>query len=224
VISFTAEYTHRGSVRNLLGENPDPELLRSLSNETQVTAETPPTFLFHTGEDHGVRVQNSLAFYAALVEHGVPAELHVYQNGPHGVGLAPGDPVLSTWKERLAAWLQVNGFLAATKRAEVSGTVALDGEPFRWGTIAFVPRDAKLPTAFALVANGRYSFSKSSAPAIGRYDVILHDLGGIEPRPTLEDARQVGPPGPAGPASLSVEVKHEANVFHLDLQSRAAPE
>jgi len=81
VISLTADFSHRGSARNLLGDNPDPELLKSLSNETQVSDQTPPTFLFHTGEDKGVPVQNSLVYYRALVEHGVPAELHVYQNG-----------------------------------------------------------------------------------------------------------------------------------------------
>ena len=89
VISFTAPFAHRGSVRNLLGENPDPQLLHALSNETKVNARTKTrTFLFHTAEDTGVSAQNSLAYYQALLEHKIPAELHVYQNGPHGVGLA----------------------------------------------------------------------------------------------------------------------------------------
>jgi len=88
VIMFGEKYTHYGSQRNLLGDNPDPELLRSLSNEKQVTAQTPPTFLFHTDEDKGVPPENSVAFYLALRRHGVPAELHIYRQGRHGLGLA----------------------------------------------------------------------------------------------------------------------------------------
>ncbi|HTQ52966.1 MAG TPA: alpha/beta hydrolase [Bryobacteraceae bacterium] len=111
VISFTTPYTHRGSLRNLLGDNPDPKLVASLSNETQVTANTPPTFLFHTDEDHGVPAENSVLFYLALRRAGVPAELHVYARGPHGVGLASTDAVLSTWSARLKDWLEIRGLL-----------------------------------------------------------------------------------------------------------------
>ena len=113
VISFTTEYTHRGSLRNLLGENPDPKLVESLSNEKQVTPQTPPTFLFHTNEDTGVPAENSVLFYLALRKAKVPAEIHVFERGPHGVGLAPLDEVLSGWSGRLAAWFQTRGLLAA---------------------------------------------------------------------------------------------------------------
>ena len=112
VISFTTPYAHAGSRRNLLGENPDPSLAESLSNEKQVTARTPPAFLFHTDEDKGVPAENSVLFYLALRKAGVPAELHVYQRGKHGVGLAQSDPVLSTWPDRLAGWLRIRGLLA----------------------------------------------------------------------------------------------------------------
>ncbi|MFN7997306.1 MAG: alpha/beta hydrolase [Bryobacteraceae bacterium] len=111
VISFTTPYTHRGSLRNLLGDNPDAKLVASLSNETQVTAQTPPTFLFHTDEDKGVPPENSILFYLALRKAGVPAELHIYQRGPHGVGLAPTDAVLVTWTQRLKDWLDIRGLL-----------------------------------------------------------------------------------------------------------------
>jgi hippurate hydrolase len=117
VISFTAEYTHDGSRKNLLGPEPDPKLLEDLSNEKQVTPQTPPTFLFHTDEDKGVPPENSLAFYLALRKAGVPAELHVYQKGPHGVGLARGDEVLSSWAGRLADWLKSRGLLAGDRPA-----------------------------------------------------------------------------------------------------------
>ena len=115
VISF-GEFGHQGSKRYLLGDNPDPKLVASLSNETQVTARTPPTFLFHTTTDAAVPVENSVMFYAALRKAGVPAELHIYERGPHGVGLAPTDEVLSSWPARLADWLRVHGLLNAAAR------------------------------------------------------------------------------------------------------------
>jgi acetyl esterase/lipase len=113
VISFTAEYSHRGSRKNLLGDAPDPALVENLSNEKQVTPQTPPTFLLHTDEDSGVPPENSVAFYLALRKAGVPAELHIYQRGQHGVGLALNDPILSSWPGRLADWMRVRGLLPA---------------------------------------------------------------------------------------------------------------
>jgi len=111
VISFTTPYTHRGSLRNLLGDNPDPKLAASLSNETQVTAETSPTFLFHTSTDSGVPAENSVLFYLALRKAGVPAEMHIYERGPHGVGLAQSDPILATWPSRLADWMKLHAWM-----------------------------------------------------------------------------------------------------------------
>jgi acetyl esterase/lipase len=111
VIMLNSAYTHLGSQRNLLGNEPDPALLEFLSSEKQVTAKTPPTFLFHTTEDSGVPVENSVQFYLALRKAGVPAEMHLYERGHHGVGLASGDPVLATWAGRLADWLKVRGIL-----------------------------------------------------------------------------------------------------------------
>jgi len=111
VIQFNSEYTHRGSQDNLLGKEPDIQLVESLSNEKQVTPQTPPTFLFHTNEDRGVPAENSIAFYLALRKAGVPAELHIYERGNHGVGLAAKDPILATWAGRLADWLKIHGLL-----------------------------------------------------------------------------------------------------------------
>ena len=111
VISFTDDFTHTGSRRNLLGDNPDADLVRSLSNHLQVTQETPPTFLFHTDADTGVPPANSLAFYEALHTAGVPAELHIYQTGGHGVGLATDIPGTRDWPDRCRAWLQTRGLL-----------------------------------------------------------------------------------------------------------------
>jgi dipeptidyl aminopeptidase/acylaminoacyl peptidase len=114
VISFDPAITHGGSRRNLLGENPDPALVTALSNDLQVTAETPATFIFHTTADTAVPVENSIRFYLALRAAKIPAEMHVFENGPHGVGLALWDPALSTWPTLLANWLRGRGLLSKT--------------------------------------------------------------------------------------------------------------
>jgi acetyl esterase/lipase len=114
VIRMGEDSTHRGSQRNLLGDNPSPELVSRLSTEKQVTARTPPTFIFQTDADTAVPAENAVSFYLALRKAGVPAELHVYEKGQHGVGLAPQDRELSTWPDRLLGWLRVNGWLRTT--------------------------------------------------------------------------------------------------------------
>ena len=115
VISFVA-YTHKGSKDSLLGPNADQKLVESMSSELAVTAQTPPTFLFHTTTDATVPVENSVLFYMALRKAGVPAELHIYERGPHGVGLAPTDEALSSWPARLSDWLRVRGLLNSAAR------------------------------------------------------------------------------------------------------------
>lgn len=111
VISFAPEITHRGSVRNLLGENPTKAQIDDLSNELHVTAQTPPAFLFHTNADSGVSAENSVRFYLALRAAKVPAEMHIFEKGPHGVGLALGDPALGEWPVLLANWMRGRGLL-----------------------------------------------------------------------------------------------------------------
>ena len=109
VISMTEAWTHQGSKNNLLGANPELALARSVSGELSVTKQTPPTFLFHTNADTVVPAENSVAYYLALRKAGVPAELHVFERGPHGVGLANDDAALSEWSKLLANWLRVHG-------------------------------------------------------------------------------------------------------------------
>ncbi len=106
VITLEEPFVNTGSRKNLLDENPDENLLKALSAHLRVSKSTPPTFLFHTGDDSAVAVENALFFYTALRQNGVPAELHIYENGRHGVGLAPDDPILSSWGARLEDWLQ----------------------------------------------------------------------------------------------------------------------
>ena len=111
VISFTTPYTHGGSRKNLLGDNPDAKLVESMSSELQVTAETPPTFLFHTNADTGVPPENSVLFYMALRKAKIPAEMHIYEQGPHGVGLGRKVPAVASWPDLCQAWLRGRGLL-----------------------------------------------------------------------------------------------------------------
>jgi acetyl esterase/lipase len=116
VITMTDPYTHQGSRRNLLGANPGAKLIDEMSNEKQVTAKTPPTFLAHTSEDAAVPPQNSVRFYEALIKNKVPAELHIYEKGPHGLGMdRRPDLPFSSWPKRCAAWLDGRGILAKSK-------------------------------------------------------------------------------------------------------------
>jgi len=169
VASFDPSITHKGSVKNLLADKADdPALLKLLSNELQVTPQSPPGFLFHTTEDKAVPVENSLRMYEALKKNGVACELHVYQNGVHGVGLMTGDPVLGTWPGHLAAWLRDNGFLAAKiERAAVEGNVTINGKPASWATLCFTPDDPNLPVVTARVRNGKFSLPAGTGPSTG---------------------------------------------------------
>jgi acetyl esterase/lipase len=113
VIALGEPFTHLGSQRNLLGEPADANLVRQLSNEKQVTRDCPPTFLFHTDSDRVVSPRNSVDFYLALQQAAVPAELHIYQNGPHGVGLARSLPGTGSWPDRCVDWLRNRGVMTA---------------------------------------------------------------------------------------------------------------
>ncbi len=108
------ELTHQGSKLNLLDKGPSPELVKLYSNELQVTKDTPPTFLVHAMTDTAVPVENSLMFAVALRKAKVPFEMHIYEQGPHGFGLAPTNAVLATWTDRCADWLRLRKF-ARTK-------------------------------------------------------------------------------------------------------------
>lgn len=107
------EFTHAGSRHNLLGPEPSSEAIRLLSNELQVTASTPPCFVWHTWDDAAVPVENALQFAAALRKARVPFDLHVYQRGPHGIGLGKDefDPARRhPWTYDCAYFLKTRGF------------------------------------------------------------------------------------------------------------------
>jgi len=112
------EYTHSGSKDNLLGKDPSPELVRNLSNELQVTKDTPPCFIWHTDEDKAVPVENALLFAEALRKAGVPFDLHIYEKGQHGIGLGSRtfDPAKwHPWTRDLVFWLEAQGFCSSTR-------------------------------------------------------------------------------------------------------------
>lgn len=214
VISMTQDFGHPGSKKNLLGENPGDELAKLMSNELQVSGRTPPTFIFHTGDDTGVPVENALAFYAACRKHKVPVELHVYEFGPHGVGLAPGDAALNTWKDHVHDWLRNSGLLADVERTPVSGVVTLNGQPIAWGQVRLTPKDStNLPSAFAMIHNGKYSISKERGPSSGKYVVDVVNQGNIIAQPTVEDAKSVGKLG-----TLVIEFNGDAVTWDFDLK------
>jgi len=97
---------------SLLGENPSPELIEDMSPDKHVTARTPPYFLYATTTDQSVPVLSSVEFYTALVRAGVPAEMHIFEQGPHGTALGQAYPALSAWPELLENWLRLNGWIA----------------------------------------------------------------------------------------------------------------
>lgn len=113
VIQLSGPYAHRGSRDQLLGPNAPEELALALSNDRNVTSNTPPCFLWHTVEDRGVPPENSVAFAEALRRAGVPFELHLFEKGPHGMGLGTRewDPARRhPWTVACAAWLKQHGF------------------------------------------------------------------------------------------------------------------
>ncbi|GAB2840334.1 hypothetical protein GCM10027277_04100 [Pseudoduganella ginsengisoli] len=113
VITMEGAAAHAGSRKALLGDKPSPELMRRMSLETRVTSATPPALLIHTQGDTGVPPDNSIAFYQALTRAKVPAELHIFEQGGHGVGMADGLGTTSAWPKRAEEWLRMRGLLGS---------------------------------------------------------------------------------------------------------------
>jgi len=111
VITLSGPLANSGSRESLLGKSPSPELVDALSTHLRVTDRTPPTFLVHGGTDTTVPADNSILFYSALRRSGVPAEMHLYQEGPHGIGLRPGFGPMSGWPDHCAEWMKARGLL-----------------------------------------------------------------------------------------------------------------
>lgn len=106
VITMDTVFTHKGSRQNLIGKKPDEVLVKLYSNELQVTAKTPPTFLFHAEDDKVVPIQNSFLFVEALKANKVPVELYTFPVGGHGIGMRPTNPEADKWPAILANWMK----------------------------------------------------------------------------------------------------------------------
>ncbi|KQV53560.1 alpha/beta hydrolase [Pelomonas sp. Root1217] len=111
VITMADPAAHAGSRRALLGDAPSPALLALLSVDQQVTSATPPTLLLHTQGDKSVPVQNSILYYQALTRAGVPAEMVLFEQGGHGIGMRDGLGTASAWPRRAEDWLRMRGLL-----------------------------------------------------------------------------------------------------------------
>lgn len=215
VISLDSAITHGGSRKNLLGPDraADDEWAKKLSSDLNVTAQTPPTFLFQTNADTAVPAENAARFYLALRAAGVPAEFHVYQDGPHGVGLRLNDPVLGSWTGLLKNWLKTNFFFApAPPRVAVSGQVSLDGTPLYRGAITFFPENESLPATSASLREGKFSLKAAEGPLA------------VPSRIQLEGWSDATGPGLAGKLVVLHKLSPgESTDLRLDIASEMAP-
>lgn len=112
VITFQSDFYHQGSKEALIGPDASQEMVERFSNHLRVTEDTPPTFLIHASDDLVVPVENSINYYLALRENGVPAEMHIYETGGHGFGMAEGQVHLSTWLDEFRLWLASRGLVS----------------------------------------------------------------------------------------------------------------
>ena len=198
VISMKDEFGHMGSRKNLLGPNADnAALMEKTSTYLQVTDKTPPIFIFQTDEDTAVPAENAVNFYLACRKHKVPAELHIYKPGPHGVGLMQGDPVLGTWPQHLAAWLRNQGFFSTAKRVAITGKVTINGQPVSWGAVAFENADTNAPRPTARVMKGNFKLDAANGAVAGKHKLHV----------TYSAADVPGLDTPDGTASQTIEAE-----------------
>ncbi len=222
VISMDSEITHGGSRKNLLGPEKagDDAFAATVSSEKNVTADTPPTFLFQTNADTAVPAENATRFFLALRKAGVPAEYHCYQDGPHGVGLYRGDPILGTWSGLLSNWLRANSFFAPPQaRAAVSGSVTLDGEPVSWGVLSFYPENENFPIVSVRARRGKFSAKAEEGPVVGKatvkFEGSIWEVTGDESDQVVELAEEK-----PGSGEIVVEVREGMDSLELAFRSR----
>jgi acetyl esterase/lipase len=120
VITMSGPHAHAGSRKSLLGESPADALVESMSSQTRITSQTPPTFLLHALDDGPVPPENSEIYASALLKHRVPHTAHYLERGGHGFGFGKvdkplSDPIVAAWPDLLAAWLKGRGLLEAGK-------------------------------------------------------------------------------------------------------------
>lgn len=217
VISMIEDFGHKGSRKNLLGPNDNDELAKHVSTETRVTANTPPTFIFQTDEDTVVPAENAVAFYLACRKNKVPAELHIYRPGPHGVGLFLGDPVLGSWSSHLRDWLRNQGFLKPAKRTAIDGKVTVNGKPVSWGSVIFTAEDPSAPVACARVMGGKFKLDEKSGPVLGKVKLTVSysaaDVPGLETADGTVTTTEQKP----GNGDWSIEIGQNAKGLELQV-------
>ncbi len=195
--------------------------------DAKVTAATPPAFLVHTHTDPTVTPKHSLTFYRALLDAGVSAEMHIFAFGPHGTGLAPGDPDLGQWPALLRGWLRRQGFLSDAERAAVNGAVLLDGEPLYWGWVTLLPENENHPPATAYMgrrSGGKFKIAAGVGPSVGRHRVEAHRVAADFSDPTggsysLEDAEKFTKESPGGD-DLVVQIAPGVNEISIEIATK----
>ena len=113
VISMEEKVTHQGSKNKLLGMSLSSELIEKYSNEKQINAATPPTYIVHAFDDTSVVIENSIQYFLALRKNKVPAEIHLFQSGKHGFGLGRPATTSQNWTKQCEDWLKINQFITA---------------------------------------------------------------------------------------------------------------
>lgn len=163
-----------------------------------VTSATPPAFIVTTHEDPLVPASQSTLFYDAMLAAGVAAELHIFNDGEHGLGLMPGDPDVAQWTDLLARWLRRRGFLTAAPRIAITGSLFIDRAPPGIAWVTLVPENADQPlarTRITRASGGSFEIPLATGPAAGWHEMQIHHVSDQFPHKgtgiyTLSDARQ----------------------------------
>lgn len=148
--------------------------------------------------------------------------MHIYQRGPHGVGLMHGDPVLSTWGDHLADWMRNNGWLRVVKRAAVEGTVTVNGKPVSWGGVTFTPEDKLAPVMNARVMNGKFKLNTQYGAVLGKNKIEVTfsaaDVQGVSQKEAPEGVISTTKLMASDPVELSFEIKEGMPPLTLELK------
>jgi acetyl esterase/lipase len=158
-----------------------------LPTDTAVTANTPPAFIVHTHQDSVVPASQSTLLYDALLKAGVAAELHIFNQGDHGLGLAVDDPDTGLWPKLLMGWLRRHCFFTDKKRLAISGQLLVEGGPLGIASIILVPKNEDQPHAYTRLTSagkGAFAIPASRGPVRGRYEVKVHLLSNQYPPAT----------------------------------------
>lgn len=199
------------------------------STEVFVGEDTPPSFLVHTHEDN-LTPAHSLRFYERLLELKIPAELHIFANGPHGTGIGSGDPDLGQWRNLAVRWMRRSGFLASGTRVAVQGVATVEGKPLAHGWITLIPQNERFPIVAAWLTNktGKFSIDAKHGPFPGRYRVQAHVMSTPDSdmkigKTSLEDA-VVAESNAASKTNEPLWIDITASPAPLDLQLKATGE